>query len=678
VNRVSTSSGLAAGAAAGLALGVVQALLETLVIAFLHADYVLAPRVFFNVRMYDAFSKLYTTAADAVGITVSTQGFLGVGFGAKFAMLPELLAVNAVVGVVVGALLGLLAVAVSALVSSARSSAGSSEDAAGTARSLVLVLALAALVLHALDWFAGVHFPIDPSFGEMLHNMARNFIFDGTVVAVCVVVVAVIPARMLAARLAAARQLPALACVLALAAGLWLGLRPAPYLAALPGGTITEAVPAPESAIAEGYNVVLVSIDSLRSDHLGAYGYDKNTSPTIDALARDGVLCEHNSSTTAWTLPGHMSILTGRSLLGHGVVADDRMLTDDVATLAESFSAAGYATGAVVSAPYVEARYGFGRGFDDYDDKTIAFATHGESYKRVTAPLLQDTAAEWLSDKADRNFFLFLHYWDVHYDYAPGPPYDSMFDPGYEGDMDGRNFYFDPRVNPDMDEADLDHVLALYDGEIRLVDDHLAKLRGTLNELGVADRTIIVVTSDHGDEFFEHGRKGHHRTLYDEILRVPLVIYVPGVKAVTPVLEMETSIIDIMPTLLSLVGLPIPVGVEGADLSGVGWSGDEQWDRLTLSELYRLNSLNCQVSLRRQGDKSIHHLNWRRHERYRTDIDPYELDRLPVEAGMMSELRSAMQRLWPVYWLRVAGEGVNELTVDDETEQRLRALGYME
>jgi arylsulfatase A-like enzyme len=229
-----------------------------------------------------------------------------------------------------------------------------------------------------------------------------------------------------------------------------------------------------------------------------------------------------------------------------------------------------------------------------------------------------------------------------------------------------------------MDEADLDHVLALYDGEIRLVDDHLAKLRRTLDELGVADRTIIVITSDHGDEFFEHGRKGHHRTLYDEILRVPLVIYVPGVKAVTPKLQMETSIIDIMPTLLSLVGLPVPAGVEGADLSGVGWSGGEQWDRLTLSELYRLNSLNCQVSLRRQGDKSIHHLNWRRHERYRTDVDPYEKDRLPVEAGMMSELRSTMQRLWPVYWQRVADEGVNELTVDDETEQRLRALGYME
>jgi arylsulfatase A-like enzyme len=149
----------------------------------------------------------------------------------------------------------------------------------------------------------------------------------------------------------------------------------------------------PLPALAPGYNLVLVSIDSLRSDHLDAYGYHRSTAPTISELAAEGVLFRNNSSATSWTLPAHMSMLTGRSLLGHGVIFDDRSLTADVPTLAESLQGAGYRTGAVVSAPNVEARYGFDRGFDDYDDRTISFATNGESYKTVPAPLLQKTTA---------------------------------------------------------------------------------------------------------------------------------------------------------------------------------------------------------------------------------------------------------------------------------------------
>jgi arylsulfatase A-like enzyme len=342
--------------------------------------------------------------------------------------------------------------------------------------------------------------------------------------------------------------------------------------------------------------------------------------------------------------------------------------------------AGGYVTGGIVSAPYVEARYGFASGFDHYDDQTINFASHGASYKHVTAPVLLRTAETWLEANAKAPFFLFLHFWDVHYDYAPGPPYDTMFDPGYQGAVTGENFYFNRAIHRAMDRRDLDHVIALYDGEIRLVDDHLAVLRRALERLGIANRTAIIVTADHGDEFFEHGRKGHHRTLYDEILQVPMILYVPGVRPARPVVEMQTSIIDLMPTILGMTGLPVPKGVEGLDLTGVALRGGAEWDRAVLAELYRNEALNVQVALRRTQRKVIHHFNRRIVEAYDLKADPAETRN--VDAGfvppMIAEVQGLLNGLWPVYRGRIARSGVNELAMDAETRERLRSLGYIQ
>lgn len=657
--------GIRAGVSAAIAVGVIQSVLETLLIGALNSSYILAPGSFFNVKVYDGFAKLHAIAAESLGLPTTGMNFMAGGFAAKLALLPELLAINIFVAAIVGIVIGIgLAPFVG------------SEPVRATRR-LVFAVVLIELIVHVVLWAGGVHLPVDPSFNEITRNAARNLLYDGTLLSIVVALGTLPIAFAIAGKLVESRPILPVSLGLAAVLGVWLAAR-TPAVEINPSATLWPEVAANATAPAKDYNVILISIDSLRADHLSAYGYERDTSPTIKALADDGVLCLNNSSTTAWTLPGHMSMMTGRTLLGHGVVSDDRMLTDDVATLAESLHDGGYTTGAIVSAPYVEARYGFGRGFDHYDDNTIKFATHGESYKQVTAPKLQETAASWLSSNADRKLFLFLHYWDVHYDYAPGPPYDTMFDPDYDGDIDGVNFYFNPRVNRRMDERDLEHVLALYDGEIRLVDDHLAKLRGTLESLGIADRTIIIVTSDHGDEFFEHGRKGHHRSLYDEILRVPLVIYVPGEKAVRPVLEMETSIIDIMPTVLSLVGLPIPSGVEGEDLSRVAYGDTKEWDRRTLSELYRLGSLNCQVSMRDSNEKLIHHFNRRLIERYAVTEDPSEATDLGDGGEMLAEMHGALEQLWPVYWSRVSRNGINEVVIDSETEARLKALGYLD
>lgn len=658
---------LLSGAAVGCSFGAAQAIIETLMIAFVYRPYLLQPLMFFNNRMYDAFTKLFVRTELPSPALSTLDTFIGQGFTPKLAIAADLLLVNFIVGAVLGI--------VAAIVVSAVSSRARAESRRFVMTTLVVLVLLAAVV-HVADWAWNLHLPVDPTLVQAVRNAGRNFLHDGTAFAFVVLAIA---APFTAVVLGWGRSGAASGRLAGMLAALGTGLLIADAVA-----TVPAAAPAPagQLAVAPDYNVILISIDSLRADHMSAYGYRRDTSPAMAALARDGVLFRNASSTTSWTLPGHMSILTGRSLLGHGVVTDAQKLGDDIPTLAEGLKGAGYATHAIVSAPYVEARYGFDRGFDSYDDQTIRFATHGASYKEVTAPLLQNTAAEWLDRNGSRKFFLFLHYWDVHYDYAPGAPYDTMFDPHYEGQIDGVNFYFNDAVHADMAERDLEHVLALYDGEIRLVDDHIAKLRAKLDEIGVGGKTIIVITSDHGDEFFEHDRKGHHRTLYDEVLRVPLIVYVPGVKPQRSEVAMETSTIDIMPTVLGLVGAPVPPGVEGADLTDVAYLGRPEWDRTTIAELYRTESLNVQVSLRRTGEKVIHHFNDRLVESYDIATDPGEHSRRPIRQAptteLMADLGMWLNERWAGYRGRVRAGLDRAVTMDAETQDRLRALGYIE
>ena len=586
-----------------------QVLVEVLTISWMYADLILPPRSLAMAHMYDGFAQAYFVAEDFLSLPHKLTAFIGPGFVGKLIIVVDLLAMNLCVGVPLALFLAVAATALG-LVSPRLSSA--------KRIALLKVVLLLELSFLTGSWLAPVTDP--PAMGALAYSV-RQLVFDGTAIAYLILAVAA-TLSLYCLRATPTRQRTMVLTAtgaLVFSAGLALGVpkteEPLPAHAA-----------GPQPAFVKDFNVILISIDSLRADHLGAYGYQRNTSPTLDGLAQRGARFAHTSSTTSWTLPAHMSMMTGRSLLGHGVIWHDRKLADGIPMLAESLKRAGYATGAITSAPYVEGRYGFARGFDEYDDETIRFATNNESHKSVTAPLLQKTAAGWLERHVDQKFFLFLHYWDVHYDYKPGPPYDTMFDPDYTGEITGENLHGSPLVHAGMIQKDLDHVIALYDGEIRLIDDHVAKLLGSLSDLELSNKTIVVVTSDHGDEFFEHGNKGHQSTLYEEVLAVPLIIYVPDHAPSQSVVSMETSVADIMPTVLSLVGVSIPPGVEGADLSGVAFRGDTHWKRSTYGELF--NDLNVQVSIqgapRKQARrwKLIHRFSWPRLESYNLKKDP--------------------------------------------------------
>ncbi|MCC6763060.1 MAG: sulfatase [Deltaproteobacteria bacterium] len=323
-------------------------------------------------------------------------------------------------------------------------------------------------------------------------------------------------------------------------------------------------------------NVVLVSIDTLRPDHLGCYGYARDTSPTIDALAAAGARFTTVVSPTSWTLPAHVSLLTALPPEIHGVSEDRFRLGPSVVTLAQVLQRQGYATAGFVSGPYLDAGYGFARGFDHYDDYSAVRVAAAKTHSGHTSPALYAAVTGWLADRKAaapaRPFFVFLHMWDAHYDFNPPPPYDTLFDPGYRGRVTGDDFETGTQVHSGMDPRDLAHVVALYDGEIRFTDEWLGRILAEVERAAPRGDTLVIVTSDHGEEFFEHGRKGHHKALFDESIRVPLVVrYPPRVAAGTTV-DAQVRLVDVAPTLLALAGLPTPPGF-GAGALAADYAG---------------------------------------------------------------------------------------------------------
>lgn len=362
------------------------------------------------------------------------------------------------------------------------------------------------------------------------------------------------------------------------------------------------------------YNVLFVSLDTVRQDVLGAYGHrprfapDEPTSPNLDRLARDGVRMADAYSSSSWTLPAHLSMFTGLPVVAHGVETESGVLDPAVPTMAEILSNHGYRTVGIYSAPFLDPHWGFGRGFDSYtpvygDDANAAagrvaalrreseaaaaaqdWARYDDAKRRqtgaehelndrsqvvVTSEQVADAAIAELDTLAHegRPWLLFAHFFDAHCDYVPPPPWDRRFDPDYAGTFTGANCMGGPEVGtPDpedpgalvraLGERDLQHVYALYEGEVRWVDEHLGRILQALERTGMAANTLVVVVADHGEEFFEHGGLGHRRTLNEEVVRVPMILRLPGVLPAGRVVPGPVSLTDLLPTVLEILGLP--------------------------------------------------------------------------------------------------------------------------
>jgi arylsulfatase A-like enzyme/Tfp pilus assembly protein PilF len=394
----------------------------------------------------------------------------------------------------------------------------------------------------------------------------------------------------------------------------------------------------------ERLNVLLVTIDTLRADHVGAYGAADAQTPRLDALAAAGTRFETAIASTPLTLPSHASLLTGLDPPRHGVRHNKMYHLDgEVETLAERFRAAGYATGAVTGAVVLARRYGLDQGFESYDDRTSSRRSGAGGFLERSASEVTDRAIQWLAG-APRPFFLWVHYYDPHHDYRPPQPFAERFP-----------------ASP-------------YDGEIAYVDTELGRLLDGLGRGRSHQKTLTLVTSDHGESLGEHGESTHAYALYDAVLRVPLILGGPGVPR-GRLVESLVRTVDVAPTLLALAGLPALAEADGEPLTPYLADTPAAPARVAYAETLATRIEQGWSPL--FAARSERHLFVRapRPELYDVQADPAQLENLAESDP--DRVQDAMERLARALEERM-GEREEQVpvAVDAESLEQLRALGY--
>lgn len=301
-------------------------------------------------------------------------------------------------------------------------------------------------------------------------------------------------------------------------------------------------------------NVILISIDATRADHLSCYGYKRKTSPTIDKLANEGVLFSNMFVQRGLTWPSLTSIMTSLYPVNHGVRDNGQMLSPSIISLAEILKNNGY----ICSAFLANAGGGVWRGFD------YKISTHLDDVK------ITQEAIKWLKNNSKKRIFLWIHYFQPHKPYQPPKPYNNIFDPDYAGEMNGSHKQMDEiTLNKiKLNEADLNHILSLYDGSILFVDEQIKQLLTAIKSLGIEKNSLIIVTADHGEDLYQHNFYFYHvASIYDSSLHVPFIIRLPNKVPKNMRIAEVVESIDIAPTTLELVNIPAPRCFEGVSLT---------------------------------------------------------------------------------------------------------------
>lgn len=424
--------------------------------------------------------------------------------------------------------------------------------------------------------------------------------------------------------------------------------------------------------------LILVTIDTLRADHLGAYGYPRDTSPNLDAFADEAIVFETCLSPLASTLPAHTSLLTGVHPLEHGILANVRrggqpfVSRISLRSFAEFASERGYRTAAFVSAVPVGSHTGLSRGFELYDEPDGILRSGDHTNDRVLP---------WLDRFGEEPFFLWVHYYDPHYPYRPREEFDLFSD-----DDHAERYVADRRIpevssRPNGQRLETRAILDAYDGEVRFADDQVGRLFESLRQSGLWDDVAIVVTSDHGEGLGEHDMIGHGY-IHREQLQVPLMIRVPGAEPRR--VSRPVTLEDVLPTTLHLLG---PEGWEGflnqasgVDALAPGPGRDGVLSRRSIRPRDDVSGIAFTFTDGRwkyvhepdQGDRLF---DW--------SEDPYELDnRRETErrtAGdLMSRLASNARTFNTRGKVLARDTPLAQEPVDPEVLEKLRALGYLD
>jgi choline-sulfatase len=396
-------------------------------------------------------------------------------------------------------------------------------------------------------------------------------------------------------------------------------------------------------------SVLLVSIDTLRADHVGSYGYPAAATPVIDALAARGLRFEQAETVTPLTLPAHASLLSGTFPASHGVRDNGSFYVgDEVTTLAEVLKAHGYRTGGFVGAYVLDHRWGIAQGFDhyydDFDLSRFEMAAGIDAAQRPGREVV-DHALAWLAGDGDQPFFAWVHLYDPHSPYVPPEPYRSRFPATLEG---------------------------AYDGEIAATDAQVGRLIDFLTSSRRLANTVIVVVGDHGESLGEHGEQQHGFFVYDASVRIPLIVAGPRVP--TRAVPDQVRIVDVMPTILELAGVKAPSAVQGVSLMPLG-RGERQ-DLLGYSETWYPRYHYGWSELTAVRDGRYKFIAAPRRELYDTKTDPGELHDV---AASNPRVAAALERALAdmTAKLTVAATPQKPRPVEPDVEEKLRSLGYV-
>jgi arylsulfatase A-like enzyme len=483
---------------------------------------------------------------------------------------------------------------------------------------------------------------------------------------------------------------------------------------------IFQPKPSGQAATPDQPNILLITIDALRADHLGAYGYDPEISPHIDGLAKRGIVFDQAIAQSSWTAPSVASFVTSLYPTELGIyfqrtLAADLYVDRARTTLAEALRNAGYRTQGYTTNVHVSTKNGHAQGFDSFVDLRYQlsfdiWSLHQRALywllgrdptgtgcklfdlgydqlfdpplvrRRRSGPTVTYYGKRFLQLHRDERFFLWLYYMEPHTVYNPSKPFRPMPDEvsparqRFLRTLDLPTLSGEEVIRP----ADLQALVSLYDGEIVDVDAMVGEVLDELERQGLAGRTVVIVNSDHGEEFQDHGDFTHGHTLYDELLRVPFIISGPTVEVPGRRVETQVSLLDLVPTVCEIAGAPIPEEAEGRSLVPL-LRGEEMEELPVFSEVLH-TTIFQRKSVRHDGYKLIYDIERETAELYDVRADPREQvdlaeEKLEVVGEMLAELEA-----WIVYNARVATELPRQRamsqTMDDETRQQLRDAGY--
>jgi arylsulfatase A-like enzyme len=313
----------------------------------------------------------------------------------------------------------------------------------------------------------------------------------------------------------------------------------------------------------EGPNIIIILSDALRKDHLGCYGYERNTTPHIDAFSREATIFTNTYAQAPSTKPSVASIFTSLYPSQHQTIINQQQLPLSKLTLAEVLKQSGYVTAGFFENYNLLKKFQFNQGFNIWTP--LERNQNSIQSKKKAKEGFDKKIQSWLTRNKNKPFFLYIHFLDPHNPYTPPPPFNNFFDKEYKGIIDGNQTK--PEYIPyyKQNQKELYHLISLYDEEIRYTDFRFSKIIKKLSELEILEKSLVIFLSDHGEEFLEHGHLRHSTSVYSELINIPLIIRYPKLFWEKRELK-NVQHIDIFPTILHISGIELPLYLEGKNI----------------------------------------------------------------------------------------------------------------